>query len=276
LSQRQYHGEDESVAPPSANLAGSASSSRPEGQQSSSSSHQQVPKASSSAASSGSAAAADERTDAGVLDEKVFEEHVTRWSEEDTCREKLDEHSWATKIPVMQDTMEQMAQVRSALDEYMEKFEHGTTHTWDCSKFPLNPRIWIAETIWTLEALNARGSLPMAMTNPGDKHIRQDAGSAADGFDDPGNLMLDIVVNVLRLWKYVSAFKVAQVRRIAPGEYGTRGNKSSKGPVNLRGNIIEAASIQLQTMAKRPTVQHKYWPTASSAGLSGLQLGCNM
>ena len=180
---------------------------------------------------------------------------------------------WATAIPLVDDTMEQMGQVRKVLDDYMEKFEHGCTHQWDFSNCQLNPRIWIAETIWTLEALNATGHLPVAMTQPGDKHIREDAGKAADGFDDPGNLELDIVVNVLRLWKFVSGFKVEAVRRIAPGEYGSRGNKSSKGPVNLRGNIIEAASIQLQKMAKQPEGKGTYGQSYSKPGSSGLPLG---
>ena len=172
--------------------------------------------------------------------------------------------------------MKQMEQVRLVLIDYLDRFEHGCVHQWDCSTFPLNPRIWIAETIWTLENLNARGFLPMAMTQPGDKHIRQDAGVAADGFDNHGNLTLDIVVNVLRLWKFTSALKVEQVRRIAPGEYGTRGNKSSKGPVNLRGNIIEAATIQVQKMAKRSDEKKTHWATASTTGASGLPLGCHM
>ena len=115
----------------------------------------------------------------------------------------------------------------------------------------------------------------MAMTQPSDHHIRQDAGVAADGFDDPGNLQWDIVVNVLRLWKFVVGFKVDQVRRIAAGEYCTRGNKNSKGPVDLRGNIIiEAASIQLQNMAKRPEERGKYGATSSRPGDSGLPFGC--
>jgi hypothetical protein len=277
LTARLYHGEDIIVAPPSADLAGSASSSRPGDQQAASSSHQPAaPGASSRAASSDSAAAADEGTEASALNEEILEQHVARWNEEEFCRTKLDGLTWATMIPLKADTMEQMTQVRSVLDEYLDRFEHGTTHQWDCSKFPLNPRIWIAETIWTLEALNKQGHLPMAMTQPGDKHIRQDAAVAADGFDDPGNLTLDVVVNVLRLWKYTSGFKVEQVKRIAPGEYGTRGNKSSKGPVNLRGNIIEAATIQLQKMAKRPDEKKTHWATASTTGASGLPLGRHM
>jgi hypothetical protein len=278
LTQRLYRGEDESVRPPSANLAGSASSSGPTGHQSASSLQQpETPMASSRPASSDSAAAAaDEGTEDLALNEKVFEQHVARWSEEDYCRDKLDTLPWARAIPLRPDTMEQMEQVRCALDDYLEKFEHGCTHQWDCSEFPLNSRIWIAETIWTLEALNATGNLPIAMTQPGDKHIRQDAGAAADGFDDPGNLTLDIVVNVLRLWKYVAGFKVDQVRRIAPGEYGTRGNKSSKGPVNLRGNIIEAATIQLQKMAKRPDDKSTHRATSSGTAAAGLPLGCHM
>jgi hypothetical protein len=273
LSQRQYHGETESVEPPIIDLTGAAASSGAASSSAASVSPQPAaPEASSRPAASDSAAAAEKGTDAPGFNEQVFQQHVARWSEEDFCREQLDNLTWATSIPVHVDTKEQMLQVRNAVEKYMENFEHGVTHQWDIAKFPLNPRIWIAETIWTLEALNATGHLPVAMTQPGDKHIREDAGNAADGFDDPGNLELDIVVNVLRLWKFVSGFKVEAVRRIAPGEYGSRGNKSSKGPVNLRGNIIEAASIQLQKMAKQPEGKGTYGQSYSKPGSSGLPL----
>jgi hypothetical protein len=277
LTERLYHGETETVtvAPPGANLAGSASSSGAAAG-AASSSHQPATPGAATGAASGSASSSGAASGASPLDEKALEQHVARWSEEAFCREKLDELTWATSIPSKEDTMEQMLQVRKVMDDYLDRFEHGCTHQWDCSTFPLNPRIWIAETIWTLEALNARGHLPMAMTQPGDKHIRADAGAAADGFDDPGNLQLDILVNVLRLWKFVSGLKVDQVRRIGAGEYGSRGNKSSKGPVNLRGNIIEAASIQLQQMAKRPEDKDKYQASAKKSWAPGFPLGCYM
>jgi hypothetical protein len=277
LTTRQYHGETDIMPPPSACLAGSASSSGAAsgGAAASSSQRPAGPEASSRPPQPAGAEASEPNSE---LDENVYAEHVARWAEEASCREKLDELSWTTAIPKRPDTMEQMHQVKQVLVKYMDSFEHHCTHEWDCSKFPLNPRIWIAEAIWTFQALNKNGDLPMAITQPGDRHIRTDAGQAADGFDDPGNLMLDIAVNLLCLWKFVAANKVEAVMKVAAGEYGTRGNQSSKGPVNFRGNIIEAASIQLQRMSKIPEATGLRWQSSSSTKPwpVGLLLGCHV
>ena len=116
----------------------------------------------------------------------------------------------------------------------------------------------------TLYAMEQRGELPYWLMHPNDRHIRDDAAAAADGFTDPGNMVLDTLVHALRLWQYCDASKASLVVRQSGHEYGHRANRSSAGPVNLRGNIVEAMSRNLQqTGSKMPRQRWKnsdpYW-----------------
>ena len=67
-------------------------------------------------------------------------------------------------------------------------------------------------------------------------------------FVDPGNLTWDIIYHILRLDSYVAVAHADPILRTAPGEYGSTSNKSSVGPVNLRGNVLEAVLGDLQSM----------------------------
>ena len=59
--------------------------------------------------------------------------------------------------------------------------------------------------------------------------------SCSPFYNDPGNLV------------------AGPILRKTPGEYGTSRSKSSVGPVNLRGNVLEAALGDLQKMATDTT-----------------------
>lgn len=183
------------------------------------------------------------------LNEQVYEDHVLRWGEEAAGREVLDDADWVEEMPWHDDLWAQHIQLDSVAQEYMTTFNHSVTRDWDMEKMPLNPRLWVVEANWCLKALQRRGHLPRCMTQPHDKYIRADASKSADGFTDPGNEILDVYVNVLRLWQYADLAKVQQTMRVAIGEYGTRSNQSSHGPVNLRGNIVEAMFFGLQQKA---------------------------
>ena len=52
----------------------------------------------------------------------------------------------------------------------------------------------------------------------------------------------------MRLWRFTDVIGMDPVFRQPQQEYGHRANKSSKGPVNLRGNIVEASVKDLQKM----------------------------
>ena len=65
-------------------------------------------------------------------------------------------------------------------------------------------------------------------------------------------MVYDTVVNVLRMWRAVDVNHYQNVVRVVAKEYGERGNMSSAGPVNLRGNIVESLLRWTQQMAGTP------------------------
>ena len=141
----------------------------------------------------------------------------------------------------------------------------ATVHPSRADRWPRALRVWTAECRWCLDELQRRHKLPRNLTHPHDRYIRTDAGIAAEGFSDPGNLALDDVVHVLVLWKYVSPTHLSAVLRISPAEYGQGRNKSAVGSVNLRGNIIEALTLSFQRLASE---SESYRPWGSTGGAS--------
>ena len=116
-----------------------------------------------------------------------------------------------------------------------------------------NLRLITVECYWTFSHMASMGWLPRNITRPSDKYIRAAAGACcSEHFVDPGNLQWDILFHILRLDRFVSIDAVERVIRTAPAEYGSSSNKSSKGAVNLRGNILEAALRDLQWMGSTP------------------------
>ena len=104
-----------------------------------------------------------------------------------------------------------------------------------------------------LQYLHCKGWLPKNITNPNDRYIRYAADrNCSDHFVDPGNVVWDILFNVLRLDQYVVSWRAEPIPRVSPSEYGAGTNKSAKGPVNLRGNVLEAALHDLQRLSAAP------------------------
>ena len=152
---------------------------------------------------------------------------------------------------------------------------------------PTHMRVWLAELEWTWRTLMAKNWLPADCRCPNDKVIRERA-AGAEGHVDPGNMVYDTVVNVLRMWRAVDVNHYQNVVRVAAKEYGERGNMSSAGPVNLRGNIVESLLRWTQQMAGTPphlqpwqtwSCQEHYlgwykvsnsWPGGRSEGASGV------
>ena len=115
----------------------------------------------------------------------------------------------------------------------------------------MNPRVWLAEMERVLKMMARRNRLPYWLLRPHERNIRDDAAESATGSTDPGNYVLDIVVHSLRLWQYCEASRTVLVMRQSIKDYGEKGNKSSAGPVNLRGNIVEAMQKNLQQVGSR-------------------------
>ena len=198
----------------------------------------------------------DEALAAKLEKDKVEAE---RWVEMAECFEKLTTIKWVQDAP---DT----SQVRHALDwifangmRYCTIFENGTIQGWNFPDFPLSSRAWTSEFERVLNIMHQRGMSPRWLVEPHDRFIREDAGASADGFVDPGNFHLDTFVHIFRLWRFASEPFQASVMRQPIAEYGSRANKSAKGPVNLRGNIVEAISKVYQKFGSGKAAEDRHY-----------------
>ena len=171
----------------------------------------------------------------------------------------LNKVNWLSDMPNKDEYGEDLTTIFHEGMKYVKEFQHGTLLPWSLENWPLNPRVWLGEMERALACLAQRGILPKWLTTPHDRNIRKDACDAADGFPDPGNEVLDVLVHALRLWKYVTASKVELVIRQSTHEYGAGRNRSSIGPVNFRGNIVEAMTKQLQDAGAEPSTRHGNW-----------------
>jgi hypothetical protein len=176
---------------------------------------------------------------------------MQRWSEMVECVAMLEQVSWLSDIAETPENAAALNVIFREGMEYCNKFMDGVLLPWNILNWPLQPRIWLGEQERTLKAMAKRGCLPRWLRKPHDKNIREDAAEGAEGFSDPGNFVLDVVVHALRLWQYCDSSKVPAVIRQSIHEYGHRANRSSSGPVNLRGNIVEAMTKDLQKMGTR-------------------------
>ena len=82
--------------------------------------------------------------------------------------------------------------------------------------------------------------LPWFITGPTDTQIRDYANRAPNRFKDPGNVFLDRTFYILGMWKFMREFSTLDILAVPYREYGGKGNKSSQGPMNFRGNVLEA------------------------------------
>jgi len=144
---------------------------------------------------------------------------------------------------------------------YIDRFNHESTREFHLGGFPNTMSLWTQETIWCLEELQHRAQIPRCLWMPHDRHIRGPASSPHEAFGDPGNMVLDTLVHILRLWRFCSTTKLSGVIRVAPQPYGDPGNKSCAGPVNLRGNRIKALLSDLQH-----TAEPSHWTSTKGKG----------
>ena len=107
-------------------------------------------------------------------------------------------------------------------------------------EFPSSMRAWSIMPWAALKELETRRKLPRFFAEPTDFKIRGHANLAPDFYDDPGNVNLDLTFYVLCLWEFMTPMSLENILKLSWKEYGTRGEKSSKGPMNFRGNVLEA------------------------------------
>ena len=178
------------------------------------------------------------------------ESAIARISEEAHCREILDRLEWLTYIPDTAEHLESLRQLSELAAEYVETLSNSIVHSIGRERaLPSSMRVWIAETRRCLEQMCRLGWAPAFLLHAHDRFIRQDANQAPELYQDPGNVVLDLCVNCLALWRFVNVLPAERVMQVSQGEYGSRSNRSAKGPLNLRGNIIEALLGHCQRQA---------------------------
>ena len=171
----------------------------------------------------------------------------------------LEQVDWLDQIPDTTDNVEALKVIFREGMKYCTRFMNGVLLPWNIAHWPLSPRLWLGEFERTLKQMAVRGLLPYWLQHPQDRNIRNDASESAEGFSDPGNFVLDMVVHALRLRQYCEASRAEAVMKQGIHEYGHRANKSAKGLVNLRGNIVEAMTKNLQQMgSSNMQVWNKY------------------
>ena len=175
-----------------------------------------------------------------------IETSMERWVEQVECVQMLENIDWLHTLPESPENSEELMKIFKFGMNYCTIFLDGCLQPWHLKDWPLNPRLWLAEMERTLKVMAKRWMLPYWLRRPHDKNIRDDASASADGSTDPGNYVLDVVVHSLRLWQYCESGRINRVMKQSIAEYGERCNKSATGPVNLRGNIVEAMQRDLQ------------------------------
>ena len=195
---------------------------------------------------------------------KPLHDKLERWGEQVVCVGLLNGINWLHRLP---DTPENENALKSIFESgmrYCRDFTNSLLQPWNLCEWPLKPRVWLAEMERTLYVMKKRGELPYCLVHPNDQHISDDAATAADGFTDPEEKVLDTLVHALRLWRYCDASKASRVVCQSGNEYSHRASCSSTGPMKLRGNIVQAMSRNFQqTGSQVPACKCKnydpYW-----------------
>ena len=193
-------------------------------------------------------ASADSATPAAPKEptKEELELAMIRWVEMVECVVMLESIDWLHELEDTEDNKTTLDIIFRHGMQYCTKFTDQCLQPWNLSDWPLNPRAWLCEMERTLKTLNRKNWLPYWLRYPQDRNIRDDASASADGSVDPGNYILDMIVHALRLWQYTESSRVPKVMKQSIAEYGEKSNKSAHGPVNLRGNIVEAMQRNLQ------------------------------
>lgn len=175
-----------------------------------------------------------------------LEQDMERWVEMVDGVNMLNRIDWLTNVVDNEENWKQLDKIFMEGMSYCKKFQDRVLLPWNVSDWPRNPRLWLGEMERVLQVMSFKRQIPHWLHRPHDRYIRNDASEAAAGFSDPGNYTLDVIVHALRLWNYCEASRAERVIYQPISEYGASANKSAKGPVNLRGNIIEAMTKCLQ------------------------------
>ena len=181
-------------------------------------------------------------------EEEAMKANLARIHETAQTQECLDAMDWAFEVPDTWFHKEEQEKLAAQVRAYVHDFDSALLKRCDTQDTCMSKNVWSCELRWALECLARRDLASVHLTNPRDRAIRAEA-TAHPLFQDPGNVVLDTMYHALRLWDFVREPAQSQVRRVATKEYGTGPNKSAAGPVNFRGNQIEALASRIQKLA---------------------------
>ena len=180
----------------------------------------------------------------------ILQQTGYRWREECITRDALDQGmDWSTSVPDSQEHRHAQQVLAHTVNEYINNWDQQLCMRLPRARWPTSMRVLTVEMIWCLEQMHSSSMVPRHLWFPHDKGIRNAASEAALGQEDPGNLVWEDVVAILRLSRYVCPTRREQIKRVTPTDYGVGTNMSAKGTINLRGNIVEAMCHDFQARA---------------------------
>ena len=187
-------------------------------------------------------------------------EFLERWTEEGHVLGQLEHMRYEIVLPYTGEVLVELGKLCDAAWIYVKEFHdqpHQVLAQTDMCGMLL---CYVVEFNWTLQFLKEMKALPQQLMRPHDRYIRE-LSHANKHFQDPGNLNLDVFVHLVKLWRWMNCDD-EYVKAIHRQAYGTSpGNCSSKGIVNLRGNMAEMLVGQLQLMG-----DEKWWEQRKAKG----------
>ena len=104
----------------------------------------------------------------------------------------------------------------------------------------------VTEVRFTVHHFTQKKMWPSWLVHPNDKRLKN-MPETDDAYDDPGNEMWEVIVNLMGLSSAMESLGHQQIFNAAPhAAYGDRKNKSGVGNYNFRGNVVERLLVTLQ------------------------------
>ena len=168
------------------------------------------------------------------------ERNLKTVAEASSATELLCQMSWLQTCPDTRQHWDCFVTIMDFCREYiLDPSLHFVQAFMQNPEFPSSMRAWSIMPWAALRELERRGQIPRFLAAPNDRKIRQHANMAPEFYNDPGNVNLDLTFYVLHLWDFMTPMALQDILKLSWRDYGTRGEKSSEGPINFRGNVLE-------------------------------------
>ena len=170
--------------------------------------------------------------------------NAKRIAEFNICLKKLQHATWMDRLPVSHE-----ADLRKVLDMFNKFCSENTCNygnVFSDPGFSDSMLAWNMTCYQCLRTLAWRGMLPEWWRSPTDKVLKMHAGASADEYHDPGNENLETLWFAWKVWTFLDARCVDTLCSPNLKQYGSTSQKSGRGKVNYRGNMLE--SIYNQAM----------------------------